>query len=30
LWSAGGRKGHDPAVLRDMAHQLFDDDGQEV
>ncbi len=24
LWSAGGRKGHDPAVLQIVAHELFD------
>lgn len=24
LWSAGGRKGHDPAMLRVVAHELFD------
>jgi regulatory protein len=24
LWSAGGRKGHDPAILQIVAHELFD------
>ncbi|WCA41396.1 hypothetical protein PGB23_03015 [Bifidobacterium pseudolongum subsp. pseudolongum] len=23
FWSAGGRKGHDPQVLREVAHALF-------
>jgi regulatory protein len=27
LWSAGGRKGHDPSMLRDIAHELFDGQG---
>ncbi|MFC5221066.1 regulatory protein RecX [Bifidobacterium leontopitheci] len=24
FWSAGGRKGHDPAILREVAHDCFD------